>query len=116
MKGLWKNKLGGWSKDSKRKTQTKNKYYADNSVYNIKNNKYEDSHEYSYGAYYFKSDRVPDSVVFGKLDDHNKARQFERNYTDRRTRMNFRTYVARGNWDRDMKVPYGTKSVDYLVS
>ena len=113
MKGLWKNKLNGYNrKDDKRKSQNKYQFYMDNSLHYVKNDKHE---VLSNEVYLINSDRVPYGTRFGKLDDWNKARQFERNQADRRWRASVRSYVTKGNWEDDVRSPYGVRSVDYLV-
>jgi len=113
MKGIWKTKLGGYNhKSIKRKKQNFNQFVSDNSLYNIRNDKYyeEDS------VYYLFNKAINDAIVFGKLDDWNKARQFESNLVDRKTRRRVKEYVINADWDSEIKEVYGAKSIDYLVS
>ena len=113
MKGLWKTKVGGYSKDTRRKSCTKNQVFSDNSAYNIKHKKYNVIGD---EFYYFKGERVPYDIVFGRLGDLNKKRQFETNIVDRKTRARVREYIAKGDWETEIKDVYGSKSVDWLVS
>ena len=112
MKGFWKSNLSGYdTKSNKRKSQNWNQYIDDNAVYNVKNDKYKNE---SGRICYFKGKVV--SNPYGRLDNWNKKRQFVSNCVDRRVRARFREYVAEGNWEKEIKDTYGTKSIEYLVS
>jgi hypothetical protein len=113
MKGLWKNKLSGYnSKGDKRKSQTFKQYVSDNSVYNIRNDKYIVDKD----IFYLKNKPINKCIVYGKLDDFNKRRKYEVNRVHRSVRAKVRDYIKKSDWDVEIPYVYGQKSVDWNVS
>jgi len=96
MKGIWKSGL--------------EQHIKDNAVYFIKNDLY------SRNIYKGKKVRGNFAKVYGKLDDWNKARQYEKTRVKRANKAHLRAWIAKGDWDAEIKTTYGTKSVDWLVS
>jgi hypothetical protein len=113
MKGLWKSKLSGYNtKGEKRKSQNFTQYILDNTLYNLKHDKYVIEKD----NFYLKDKAVREHIRTGKLDDFNKLAQFEANLVDRKVRARTREFIQNANWDIDIKEVYGTKSIAWLIS